>query len=125
MNAKDDGVPDDGASRHAGGIDPQRPTKTFPPFNVAQHWDADSTPPIAAEISRFVGNLIPSGPARTPRIEAAIVLASLMHDVAYYYGGSEADKEAADRVFRQQIPYFAESRDPDLKSSATITGLVD
>jgi hypothetical protein len=90
------------------GRDPSRPTRTLDPFSVQKYWDADSTPAPLAKLSRLIGRLDPRSPARTPQIEAGIVMASLMHDVAYYYGGSEAQKAIADSLFGQQIPYFVE-----------------
>ena len=85
----------------------ERPTDLLESFNPQKSWDADSTPPALAALSRKIGELFPKMGARTPEIEAAIVLASLMHDVAYYYGGSRSEKQDADSRFRKQIPFFA------------------
>lgn len=103
----------------------ERPTNHLAPFNVQRSWDADSTPPALAAFSRKIGGLFPGSGARTPDIEAAIVLASLMHDVAYYYGGSASDKEAADALFRKQIPFFASLLNQAAGRVAKVTALVD
>lgn len=104
-----------------------RPTHTLKRFDVAKYWDADSTPPALAALSRTVGALAPTSGARTPEVEAGIVLASLMHDVAYYYGGDVEQKAAADALFGKQIPYFASklSHDPKVTSAAQMAAAVD
>lgn len=104
-----------------------RPTHTLKRFDVAKYWDADSTPPALAALSRAVGSMAPKSGARTPEVEAGIVLASLMHDVAYYYGGDVEQKAAADALFGKQIPYFASklSHDPKVASAAQMAAAVD
>ncbi|HMW55241.1 MAG: hypothetical protein NOF05_15890 [Candidatus Accumulibacter phosphatis] len=103
----------------------ERPTEHLAPFDPQKHWDADSTPPAFSTISRKIGELFPGSGARTPDIEAAIVLASLMHDVAYYYGGSASEKKAADERFRKQIPFFASLLNQDNGRVAKVTAFVD
>ncbi len=103
----------------------ERPTDLLAPFDAHRFWDADSTPPALAAFSRKIGNLFPETGARTPDIEAAVVLASLMHDVAYYYGGSLSEKEAADRLFREQIQYFASLLNERTGQVAAVTALFD
>lgn len=107
------------------GRDPSRPTRTLDPFSVEKFWDADSTPAPLAKLSRVLGKIDPRSPARTPQIEAGIVMASLMHDVAYYYGGSEAQKAIADTLFGRQIPYFVGKLDPQAGSRAKVTAAID
>lgn len=107
------------------GRDPARPTRTLDRFSVERFWDADSTPPALAALSRVVGKLHAGSGARTPAIEAGIVMASLMHDVAYYYGGSEAQKSAADTLFGAQIPYFVGKLDPASAKPAELTAAID
>lgn len=108
-----------------GGRDPTRPTKTLEPFSVERYWDADSTPAPLAKLSRVVAKVLPHSGARTPTIEASIALASLMHDVAYYYGGSAAQKSVADTLFGQQIQYFAAKLDGRAGRASQITANVD
>ncbi|QLH51673.1 MAG: hypothetical protein HWD57_19130 [Candidatus Accumulibacter cognatus] len=103
----------------------ERPTDQLEPFDPQKHWDADSTPPVFAAISRELGELLPGIGARTPEIEAAIVLASLMHDVAYYYGGSRSEKKAADELFSKQIPFFASLLNQETVQEAKVTAFVD
>lgn len=103
----------------------ERPTDPLAPFDPQRFWDADSTPPALAAFSRKIGELFPEIGARTPDIEAAIVLASLMHDVAYYYGGSLSEKKAADRLFRKQIQFFASLLNKKAGRVATVTALFD
>jgi hypothetical protein len=102
-----------------------RPADTLTKFSVQKYWDADSTPAMAAALSRIVGKFLPASGARTPEIEAGVVLASLMHDVAYYYGGNEVQKAAADALFAQQIPAFVAMLNPKLKDAAERTAAVD
>ncbi|MBN8451685.1 hypothetical protein [Accumulibacter sp.] len=102
-----------------------RPTELLTPFDPQRSWDADSTPPALAAFSRKIGQLFPGIGARTPEIEAAIVLASLMHDVAYYYGGSRSEKDDADSLFRQQIPFFASLLNKEAGPVARVTAFVD
>ena len=52
-------------------------------------------------------------------------MASLMHDVSYYYGGSSDDKGRADRVFGEQIPYFVGKLDPSAVEAAKIASMID
>lgn len=54
-----------------------------------------------------------------------MVLASLMHDVAYYYGGSMDDKARADQLFGAQIPAFVQRLDPNAVAAAKVTSAVD
>lgn len=102
-----------------------RPASTLPRFEVQKYWDADSTPAALASLSRAVGSVAPKSGGRTPTIEAGIVMASLMHDVAYYYGGWSADRERADQLFGAQIPFFAGKLDPEAVSSAKVAAMVD
>lgn len=102
-----------------------RPASTLPKFSVKKFWDADSTPPALAGLSRQVGAWAPKSGARTPQVEAGIAMASLMHDVAYYYGGSIADKQRADKLFGDQIPYFVGKLNPGAVEAAKATSLVD
>ncbi len=101
------------------------PTQHLARFDVARFWDADSTPPALAALSRRVGARWPSSGARTPEIEAAVVLASLMHDVAYFYGGSAAQKAEADALFGAQIPAFVAKLAPEEVTASKHTALVD
>jgi hypothetical protein len=78
-----------------------------------------------AALSRRVGARWPASGARTPEVEAGLVLASLMHDVAYYYGGSAAQKHAADALFGAQIPAFVARLAPDEVAGAKHTAAVD
>lgn len=102
-----------------------RPASTLPRFDVQKYWDADSTPSALASLSRAVGGVAPRSGGRTPVIEAAIVMASLMHDVAYYYGGWSSDRERADELFGAQIPYFAAKLDPEAIGPAKVAAAVD
>lgn len=105
--------------------DVSRPASTLPRFSVDKFWDADSTPPALAAISRAVGGWAPRSGARTPDIEAGVIMASLMHDVAYHYGGSIADKAAADKRFGDQIPYFVSKLNPDAVDASRVTAAAD
>ena len=71
------------ASKTATTPDIGAPASTLPKFNVSKFWDADSTPPALACVSRSVGGWVPSIGARTAKVVAAVLMASLMHDVAY------------------------------------------
>lgn len=53
------------------------------------------------------------------------MMASLMHDVAYYYGGSLEDKANADKVFGRQIVAFAGLLDSKAAGPAQRTAAVD
>lgn len=101
------------------------PASTLPRFNVKKFWDADSTPPALACVSRSVGSWLPNSGARTPKVEAAVVLASLMHDVSYYYGGWQDQKSAADSLFGKQIVAFAGVFGPETKNAARTTAAID
>lgn len=101
------------------------PTVHLPRFDVARFWDADSTPAALACLSRGVGRALPTSGARTPEVEAGVVLASLMHDVAYYYGGNSTDRYNADQLFGAQIPYFVGLLDPAAVAAARRTAVVD
>lgn len=107
------------------GKDYGAPTTELPRFSVQKYWDADSTPPALACLSRTVGRLFPSSGARTPIVEAGIVLASLMHDVAYYYGGNSTDRDNADRLFGAQIPWFVGLIDKGSVEAARTAACVD
>lgn len=103
-----------------------RPASTLPRFDVEKFWDADSTPPALACLSRKLGDLLPG--ARTPEIEAAIVLASLMHDVGYYYGGNSTDRDRVDDTFGRQIQHFVgklKPGDDDAARAAARTASID
>lgn len=103
-----------------------RPASTLPRFDVARFWDADSTPACLACASRALGNVVLG--ARTPEIEAAIVMASLMHDVAYYYGGNSTDRDMTDDLFGRQIRAFVarlKPNDPDAERAAARTAAAD
>ncbi|MCC7073461.1 MAG: hypothetical protein IT383_19270 [Deltaproteobacteria bacterium] len=103
-----------------------RPASTLPRFDVARFWDADSTPACLACASRALGTLVAG--ARTPEIEAAIVMASLMHDVAYYYGGNSTDRDLADDLFGRQIRAFVarlKPNDPEAERAAARTAAAD
>ncbi|MBI1947966.1 MAG: hypothetical protein HYS27_19910 [Deltaproteobacteria bacterium] len=103
-----------------------RPASTLPRFDVERFWDADSTPPALACLSRKLGDLLPG--ARTPEIEAAIVLASLMHDVGYYYGGNSTDRDRVDDTFGLQIRHFVgklKPGDEDAARAAARTAAID
>lgn len=103
-----------------------RPASTLPRFDVEKFWDADSTPPALACLSRKLGDLLPG--ARTPEIEAAIVLASLMHDVGYYYGGNSTDRDRVDATFGRQIQHFVgklKPGDEDVARAAKRTAAID
>ncbi len=102
-----------------------RPASTLPRFDIQKYWDADSTPSALASLSRAVGGIAPRSGGRTPVIEASIVMASLMHDVAYYYGGWSSDRERADELFGAQIPYFAAKLDPEAIGPAKVAAAVD
>ena len=104
---------------------PIRPFDTMPTFDVQKHWDGDSTPAALAELSRTVAAVLPNSGARTPVIEAAIFMASLMHDCGYYYGGTAANRAEVDELFRKQIVYFATMLDPTAADAATRTAAVD
>lgn len=65
-------------------------------FKLNTHWDLDSTPKPARMLSRALG-------IRTLQFEKAIILASLPHDIRYYYGGSLSMKNKADRLFEQDL----------------------
>lgn len=105
--------------------DMARPTRSRPRFSVEKYWDADSTPPALAALSRAVGRIGGKTGARTPEIEAAIVMASLMHDVGYYYGGPEAQKGLTDKLFGDQIPAFVKRLNPSAAQAAKLTAMVD
>ena len=107
------------------GKDYGAPTTELPRFSAQKYWDADSTPPALACLSRSVGRLFPSSGARTPAVEAGIVLASLMHDVAYYYGGNSTDRDNADRLFGAQIPWFVGLIDKSSVEAARTAACVD
>lgn len=104
--------PEEGAREN-----PKRPYETLARFDPATHWDLDSTPDNLRQLSRTLG-------FRDGAIEAAIVMASLRHDIRYYYGGTgggwslwSGDKEAADKAFRGEIIDFAgRLSDNDLKA---------
>lgn len=103
-----------------------RPASTLPRFSVAKFWDADSTPACLACASRALGSVVAG--ARTPEIEAGIVMASLMHDVAYYYGGNSTDRDTADATFGRQIRYFVSKLKPgdeDAAKAAARTAAAD
>ena len=70
------------------------------PFDLGKDWDLDSTPWWFKRISRRLG-------VRTPELEAAIILASLGHDIRYYYGGTRDMKDEADRAFEREIIVYA------------------
>jgi hypothetical protein len=105
--------------------DVSRPTSSLPRFHSKKFWDADSTPPALAALSRDIGELLPQSGARTPHIEAAVVMASLMHDVSYYYGGTRENKAAVDGLFGQQIPSFASRLSDSAGQAARVTAAVD
>jgi hypothetical protein len=107
------------------GVEYGSPTAHLPRFDVQRFWDADSTPPALACLSRGLGQLLPSSGARTPTIEAGVVMASLMHDVAYYYGGNSTDRDSADRLFGAQIPFFVGLLDKGAVAAAERTAAVD
>ncbi len=113
------------ASKTATTPDIGAPASTLPKFNVSKFWDADSTPPALACVSRSVGGWLPSSGARTPKVEAAVVMASLMHDVAYYYGGWQDQKSAADALFGKQIVAFAGKFGAEVQNSAKTTAAID
>lgn len=113
------------SSRRHRDVDIGRPASTLPRFSVAKFWDADSTPAALACVSRALGQWAPRSGARTPETEAAVVMASLMHDVAYYYGGSQAEKMRADQLFGAQIPYFAGKLNPSAVPAARLTAAAD
>lgn len=79
----------------------ERPFSNLSPFEASRHWDLDSTPDLARKLSRWVGT-------RTPEVEAAIIMASLKHDVRYYYGGSAEMKRDADEGFAQEIQDYGD-----------------
>ncbi len=101
------------------------PATTLPRFSVDKFWDADSTPPALASLSRGVGGWLPKSGARTPQVEASVALASLMHDVSYYYGGWQDQKAGADDLFARQIVSFAGRLSPEAKQAAQLTAAVD
>ncbi len=101
------------------------PTQSLPRFNPRKHWDADSTPGPLRDFSRNVGKVWGNVGARTPKVEAAIVMASMMHDVAYYYGGSSGQREKADETFGAQIEAFGKLFGPDIGKATQATALVD
>ncbi len=113
-------------SANQGAPDIGRPASTLPRFDVARFWDADSTPACLACASRALGSMVAG--ARTPEIEAAIVMASLMHDVAYYYGGNSTDRDTADDLFGRQIQAFVarlRPNDPEAERAAARTAAAD
>ncbi len=70
------------------------------PFDMGRHWDLDSTPMLIKLLSRGLG-------IRTPKVEASLVLASLAHDVRYYYGGSRERKSDTDARFAHDLRRYA------------------
>lgn len=101
------------------------PASTLPKFSVKKFWDADSTPPALACVSRQVAGWLPNSGARTPQVEASVVMASLMHDVSYYYGGWQDQKTQADALFGKQIVAFAKLLGPEAGAAAKVTAAVD
>jgi hypothetical protein len=101
------------------------PTKALSRFNATTHWDSDSTPSALRTLSRATGKAWSQSGARTPKIEAAVVMASLMHDVRYYYGGDASARRNADKIFGQQIVAFAKTFGPDVGRAAQVTAKVD
>jgi hypothetical protein len=113
------------SAQKAAPVAPSSVTKRLPLFNPRKHWDADSTPGPLRDFSRNVGKLWGNTGARTPKVEAAIVMASLMHDVAYYYGGSGTQRAQADETFGKQIEAFGALFGPDIGKATRATALVD
>jgi hypothetical protein len=118
-------APAEGTATAPNEVDLGRPTSSLPRFSVEKFWDADSSPPALVALSRAVGALAPKSGARTPQVEAGVVMASLMHDVAYYYGGTSEQKGRADRIFGDQIPYFVSRLNPAAVEQARTTAMVD
>lgn len=105
--------------------DPRRlPFDKFPRFGERDA-DGDSTPYLLREFSRLLGDTFEGFPFRTPEIETAIIAASFMHDIAYYYGGSEAQKDNADDLFEKQILYVVGLLDPKQTTRARVTAAFD
>jgi len=69
-------------------------------FEFAVDWDLDSTPDLVRRLSRALGT-------RTPELEASIALASLGHDIRYFYAGSQSMRQEADLLFKEEINEFA------------------